>query len=158
MACGWTLFAASFAVVSLIMDDMLLTAADRIAELWPWITLRRRVTVALLVLMSVIHLVPLQPDAPPSLLHMALHFGTAGCYAGAGVLEAWLLTRQIEPLLRRAHLLVGHGGARLRNLCLAASPGWLLVGVVGGIGMALDLEGLEAGAPREASHVSGLEM
>lgn len=98
----------------------------------------------LVVLMSIIHLVPLQPKSEATLLHTLVHFGIAGSYASAGVMEAWLMTQRIEPLLRRHNLLHGYGGWWLRHLCLAASPGWLLVAIAGGIGMALRLQWLEA--------------
>ena len=142
VACGWTTFAASFAVLSHIQHELL--SSLNIDALRPWILLRQYVSVALILLMSIIHLVPLHDGDPP--WYQALHFGIAGSYASMGILEAWLLTRCIEPILRRERYLVGTGGSWLRLSMLIASPGWLIVALLGGLGMAFELPKTEAAA------------
>jgi len=150
VAAGWTLFAASYALLCFHTDALLGAVAMRRPELHlgRWVVMRRRVSVALIGLMAAIHLVPLPASGrKPSLYWLALHFGTAGSYAAAGVFEAWLMTQRIEPLLRRAAILRpgnGDDGAWLRTLCLWASPGWLVVTVVGALGMWLGVQRLDA--------------
>ena len=143
VAAGWTVFAACFSLLSYIQHEMLTIAAQIVGDklLDRWLELRRYVAIALLLLMSLIHLCPLQPAAP-SLLRDAVHFGTAGAYAGCGVLEAYLLVRCIEPTLREQGLLVSNDGEWLRKLCLYLSPGWVVVAVLGGVGMACKVDEL----------------
>ena len=125
----------------------MLTAATSVPELSWWLALRQRISVGLIVLMSAIHLVPLRPHAPPSPAYLALHFCTAGCYAALGVAEAWVVVTRIEPLLVRHRVLpTRSAGSWLRDVCLLISPGWLIVGVVGSLGMALHSDTLEATA------------
>ena len=142
VAAGWTTFAACYATLCFIQHELLTRAAQVVPELEPWIDRRLRVSVGLIFLMSAVHLVPLPAYAPlsppwetlePS--RDAAHFAVAGSYATAGVLEAWLLVRCIEPLLRSHGLLATADGRWLRSLILFISPGWCVVAVLGAVGL-----------------------
>lgn len=144
VAAGWTIFAACFSLVSHLQREILSVAALRISELHGWLFIRDFVNGALIVLMSTIHLVPLQsPSSTPSAPWLGVHFTVAGLYATFGVLEAWLLVQRIEPLLRRHALLKSRDGRWLRRLILYISPLWAVVAGLGAVGMAIHDERLE---------------
>ena len=85
-----TIFAASYSVICYIQDEQLVQASERVAGLRVWVDTRRRGAMALILAMGLIHLFPLHPSAVHEAvtLHELVHFGTAGLFASAGVLEA----------------------------------------------------------------------
>ena len=151
VAAGWTTFAAAFSVFCHIQNEQLLHAADRIQsdELRNWIAARSIASAAVVVFMSVIHLVPLPPmESHPPWPILLLHFSTASCFAIASAAEIEIVSRRIEPLLRTScpPLLTATDRGVVRPLCLLATPGWLLISALGGVGLVLDIRWLVAAA------------
>lgn len=148
VACGWQLFAASYAVLSWILHGQLLLATERVShpeDLERWAEVRALVTVALLIGMSVIHICPVQPTETLSrhAARDALHYTLASSFAVAGVLEVWVTVVQIEPILTASGISLSNG-AWLRWTTLYASPLWIFVGLLMSASIAYDREDLAA--------------